>query len=79
MIQRVYLLPAVLAFSGPALLIVLTHGAFWPLALAWWLCAAVVGVIRNRRWRMIVTDHPQPPMAHDRYRCVDTCLRIDGF
>ncbi len=55
MIQRVYLLPAVLAFSGPALLIVLTHGAFWPLALAWWLCAAVVGVIRNRRWRMIVT------------------------
>jgi hypothetical protein len=54
-IQRVYLLPAMLAFAGPALLIVLTHGAFWPLALAWWLCAAVVAVIRNHRWRMIVT------------------------
>jgi len=24
-------------------------------------------------------DHPQPPMAHDRDCCVDTCLRIDGF
>ena len=54
-IQRVYLLPAMLAFAGPALLIVLTHGAFWPLALAWWLCAAMVAVIRNHRWRMIVT------------------------
>lgn len=54
-IQRVYLLPAMLAFAGPALLIVLTHGGFWPLALVWWLCAAVVAVIRGHRWRMIVT------------------------
>ena len=54
-IQRVYLLPAILAFAGPALLIVLTHGSFLPLAIAWWLCAAMVAVIRNQRWRMIVT------------------------
>ena len=54
-IRGVYLLPAILAFAGPALLIVLTHGGFWPVAIAWWLCAALVGVIRNRRWRMIVT------------------------
>ena len=55
MIQRVYLLPAMLAFAGPALLIGLTQGAFWPLAIAWWLCAAIVAVIRSHRWRMIVT------------------------
>ena len=44
-----------LAFAGPALLIVLTHGEFWPFALVWWLCAAVVAVIRSQRWRRIVT------------------------
>jgi hypothetical protein len=54
-IQRPYLVPAMLAFAGPALLIVLTHGAFWPLAIVWWLCATMVGVIRSHRWRMIVT------------------------
>jgi hypothetical protein len=53
--RRVYLLPALLAFAGPALLIVLTQGAFWPLAILWWLCAAVIGVISNRRRRVIVT------------------------
>ena len=53
--RLVYLLPALLAFACPALLIVLTEGAFWPLAIVWWLCAAVVGVIRSRRWRVIVT------------------------
>ena len=53
--QRVYLLPAMLAFAGPALLIVLTNGDFWPLALVWWLCAAVVALIRSHRWRRIVT------------------------
>ena len=25
------------------------------MALVWWLCAAVVAVIRSHRWRMIVT------------------------
>jgi hypothetical protein len=54
-VQRVYLLPAILALAGPALLIVLTHGSFWPLAIAWWLCAAIVAVIRSHRWRMVVT------------------------
>jgi hypothetical protein len=37
------------------LLMVLTQGAFWPLALVWLSCAAVVAAIRNRRWRVIVT------------------------
>ena len=54
-VRRAYLLPVVLAFAGPVLLIGLTGGAFWPLAIAWWLCAAVVGLIRNQRWRKIVT------------------------
>ena len=53
--RRVYLLPALLALAALALLMVLTEGAFWPLAILWLLCAAVVGVIRNRRWRVIVT------------------------
>ncbi len=44
-----YLLPAILALAGPAALIALTHGAFWPLAIGWWLVAAVVGALRDRR------------------------------
>jgi hypothetical protein len=53
--RRVYLLPALLAFAALALLMFLTQGAFWPLAIVWLSCAAVVVVIRNRRWRVIVT------------------------
>jgi hypothetical protein len=53
--RRVYLLPALLAFAALALLMVLTQGAFWPLAIVWLLCAALVVAIRNRRWRVIVT------------------------
>lgn len=53
--RRAYLLPAVLAVSALGLLMVLTQGAFWPLAILWLLCAAVVAVIRNRRRRVIVT------------------------
>jgi hypothetical protein len=52
---RVYLLPAVLAFVGPAFLVVATRGSFWPLAVGWWIGSLVVGSIKRRGIRIGVT------------------------
>lgn len=53
--ERVYLWPAVLAFAGPAFLVVATRGNFWPLAVGWWVGSLVVASIKKRGVRIGVT------------------------
>jgi hypothetical protein len=53
--EWVYLLPALLAFGGPAYLVVATRGGFWPLAVGWWVGSLVVASIKRRVVRAGVT------------------------
>jgi hypothetical protein len=49
---RAHLVPAALAFAGPAFLVVATGGGFWPLAVGWWAVALIVASIKRRRARI---------------------------
>jgi hypothetical protein len=48
-------IPALLAFAGPAVLVGVTHGGFLPFALGWWGVAFIIGLVSNRRARIVAT------------------------
>jgi hypothetical protein len=52
---RAYVLPGVLAFAGPAVLVAATWGRFWPFVLGWWGASFAVASIRSRSMRMGLT------------------------